>query len=203
MIKLDLYHECKEVSISTNQYMWYTTWTNWRIKIMWSSQKMQKHFWQNATFIYNKGSQQSGYRGNIPQHNKGHIGQIWGFPSSSAGKESTCNAGDPLSISWLGRSSGEGTGYPLQYSRASLVAQTLKNMPAMWETWVSSLPWEDPLKKGTANHSNILALEFHGHRPQSMEWQRVGHDWATFTFMTDLQPTSYSMANSGKHFLKD
>ena len=56
-----------------------------------------------------------------------------------------------------GRSSGEGIGYPLQYSRASLVAQLVKNMPAIWETWVQSLVWEDPLEKGKATHSRILA----------------------------------------------
>ena len=156
MIKLDLWmQESFNIRISINVI--YTTLTNWRIKIMWSFQKMQKGFWQNSIFIYNKSSQQSVYRGNIPQHNKSHIWQIWGFPSNSAGKESTCNAGDPGSISGLGRSSGEGISYSLQYSWASLMAQTLKNLPAMWETWVSSLCWEDPLKKGTENHSNILA----------------------------------------------
>ena len=67
-----------------------------------------------------------------------------GFPDSSVGKESACNAGDPGSIPGLGRSPGEGTGYPLQYSWASLVAQLVKNPPAMWETWVRSLCWEDP-----------------------------------------------------------
>ena len=56
-----------------------------------------------------------------------------------------------------GRSAGEGIGYPLQYSWASLVAQTLKNLPAMWETWVQSLGWEDPLEKEMAVHSSILA----------------------------------------------
>ena len=70
-----------------------------------------------------------------------------GFPGSSAGKESACNAGDPSSIPGSGRSPGEGIGYPLQYSWASLVAQTVKNPPAMQETWVQSLGWEDPLKK--------------------------------------------------------
>ena len=55
---------------------------------------------------------------------------------SSAGKESTCNAGDPSSISGLGCSPGEGIVYPLQYSWASLVAQMVKNLPAMQETWV-------------------------------------------------------------------
>jgi len=59
-----------------------------------------------------------------------------GFPDSSVGKESTCNAGDPGSIPGLGRSTGEGKGYPLQYSWASLVAQLGKNLPAMQETWV-------------------------------------------------------------------
>ena len=61
-----------------------------------------------------------------------------GFPHSSVSKESTCNAGDPSLISGLGRSAGEGIGYPLQYSRASLVAQLVKNPPAVWETWVYS-----------------------------------------------------------------
>ena len=55
---------------------------------------------------------------------------IWGFFGSSAGKESTCNAGDPSLISGSGRSPGEGTGYPLQYVWASLAAQTVKNLPA-------------------------------------------------------------------------
>ena len=61
---------------------------------------------------------------------------VRGFPDSSAGKESTCKAGDPSSIPGLGRSTGEGIGYPLQYSWASLVAQLVKNPPAMWETCV-------------------------------------------------------------------
>ena len=59
-----------------------------------------------------------------------------GFPGTSASKESTCNAGDPGSIPGSGRSLGEGIGYPIQYSWASLVAQTVQNPPAMWETWV-------------------------------------------------------------------
>ena len=57
-----------------------------------------------------------------------------GFPSSSAGKESACNAGNPSWIPELGRSPGERTGYPLQYSWAFLVAQMVKNPPAMRET---------------------------------------------------------------------
>ena len=56
-----------------------------------------------------------------------------------------------------GRSAGEGIGYPLHYSWASLLAQIVKNPPAMWETRVRSLGWEDSLEKGKATHSNILA----------------------------------------------
>ena len=60
-------------------------------------------------------------------------------------------------IPGLGKSAGEGTGYPLQYSWASLMAQLVKNLPAMWDTWVQSLGWEDPLEKSMATHSSILA----------------------------------------------
>ena len=70
-----------------------------------------------------------------------------GFPDSSTGKESACSAGDPGLIPGWGRSTREGIGYPLQYSWASLVAQVVKNPPAMQETWVWSLHWEDPLEK--------------------------------------------------------
>ena len=82
---------------------------------------------------------------------------IYSFPDSSAGKESACNAGDPSWIPGSGRSAGEGIGYPLQYSWASLVAQLVKNPPTMRETWVQSLGWEDPPEKGKATHSSILA----------------------------------------------
>ena len=75
-----------------------------------------------------------------------------GFPCSSAGNE-----GDPGSIPGSGRSPGEGIGYPFQYSWASLVAQMVKNPPAMWETWVRSLGWEDPLEEVMAAHPSILA----------------------------------------------
>ena len=79
------------------------------------------------------------------------------FSGSSASKESTCNVGDPGSIPELGRSPGEGVGYLLQYSWVSLVAQLVKDLPAMRETWVRSLGWEDPLEEGMATHSSILA----------------------------------------------
>ena len=73
---------------------------------------------------------------------------MMGFPGSSAGKESGCNAGDPSSIPNSGRSGGEGIGYPLQYSWAFLVAQLIKNLPAMQETLLRFLGWEGPLEKG-------------------------------------------------------
>ena len=69
---------------------------------------------------------------------------------------SACNAGDRGSIPGSGSSHGEGIGCPLQCSWASLVAQIVKNLPALWETWVCSLGWEDPLEKGMATHSSIL-----------------------------------------------
>ena len=103
-----------------------------------------------------------------------------GFPDSSAGKESTCNARDPGLIPGSGRSAGEGIGYPLQYSWASLVAELVKNLSAMQETWVQSLGWEDPLEKEKATHSSILAWRIpwteEPGRLQSMGLQRVGHN---------------------------
>ena len=78
------------------------------------------------------------------------------FSDSSVGKESACNTGDPGSIPGSGRSPGEWMLYLLQYSWASFVVQLVKNPPAMWQTWVQSLGWEDPLEKGTATHSSIL-----------------------------------------------
>ena len=70
-----------------------------------------------------------------------------GFPGSSAGEESAYNAGDPSSIPGSGVSPEEGVGYPLQYSWASLVAQMVKNLPALRESWVLSLGQEDPLRR--------------------------------------------------------
>ena len=80
-----------------------------------------------------------------------------GFPGGSDGKESACSTGDPGLIPVSVTSPGEGLGYPLQCSWASLVAQMVKNLPATWETWVRSLGWGDPLEEGMAIHSSILA----------------------------------------------
>ena len=78
-----------------------------------------------------------------------------GFPDSSVGKECSCHAGDTSSIPGSERSAGEGIGYPLHYSWASLVAQLVKNLPEMQETWVPSLGWENLREKGKATHSSI------------------------------------------------
>ena len=71
-----------------------------------------------------------------------------------------------------GRSPGKGIGYPLQYSWAFLVSQTVKNLPAMWETCVQSLGWEDPLEEGMATHSSILAWRIPVDRGA---WQAAAH----------------------------
>ena len=104
------------------------------------------------------------------------------FPGSSAGKESACNAGDPDLIPRLQKSTREGNGYPLQHSWASLVTQMVKNPPAMRETWVQSLGWEDSLEEDMATHSSSLAWRIptiRGEEPgglQSMGLQRVGQN---------------------------
>ena len=100
---------------------------------------------------------------------------LFALPGSPVVKESTCNAGDPGSIPGSGRSAGERIDYPLQYSWASLVAQLIKNPPAVQETCVRSLGWEDPLKKGKAIHFSILAWRIL-RTVQSMGSQRVGCD---------------------------
>ena len=111
---------------------------------------------------------------------------------SWAGKESTCNERDPGLIPGSGRSTGEGIGYPLQYCWASLVAQLVKNPPAMWETWVWSLGWEDPLEKGKATHSSILPGEFHG---LDSPWGRKESD-------TTEQPSLHFTSNGIKETIE-
>ena len=86
----------------------------------------------------------------------------FGFSDSSVDKESACNAGDPILIPELERSPGEGIGYPLQYCWASLVAQLVRNLPAMWETWVRSLSWKIPWRKERLPTSVSWSGEFHG-----------------------------------------
>ena len=83
-------------------------------------------------------------------------------PRPQTGKESACNAGDPSSIPGSGRSAGEGIGYPPQYSWDSLVAQLVKDPPAVQETWVRSLGQEEPLEKGRLPTPVFWPGEFHG-----------------------------------------
>ena len=87
---------------------------------------------------------------------------IESFPDSSVGKESTCNAGDPASIPGSGRSAGEGIGYPLQCSWASLVAQMVKNLPSVWETWVGPWTGNIPWRKERLPTPVFWPGEFHG-----------------------------------------
>ena len=100
-----------------------------------------------------------------------------GFPDSSFGKEFACNVGDPSSISGLGRFPAEGIGYPLQYSWAPLVAQMVKNLPAMpgLDPWVGRMPW----RRAWQPIPVFLPGEFQWTevpgRLQSIESQRVRH----------------------------
>ena len=104
---------------------------------------------------------------------------MWGFPGSSASKESNCNAGDPTSIPGLGRPSGEGIGYPLQYSWVSLVAQTVKNLSRNAED-LGLIPELGRSPGGGDGNP----LQYSGESPgteepcrlPSMGFQRVGHN---------------------------
>ena len=117
--------------------------------------------------------------------------------SHSVRKESICHAGNPSSIPGSGRPAEEGIGYPFQYSWASQVAQLVKNLPAMWETWVQDLGWEDPLEKGKATHSSILAWRIpwtvvHG-VAKSRTWLRDFHfqfQSCPVSFLLSLLPFS-------------
>ena len=81
---------------------------------------------------------------------------ILGFP------ESACSAGEPGSVPGSGRSPGEGKGRPLQHPWASLVAQLVKNPPAMWKIWVRSLGWKDPWRRERLPTPVFWPGEFHG-----------------------------------------
>ena len=86
---------------------------------------------------------------------------VFSFPDSSVGKKSACNAADPSLIPGSRRSAGEGRGYPLQYSWASLVAQLVKNPPAVQETWVRSLGWQIPWRRERLSSPVSWRGEFH------------------------------------------
>ena len=119
------------------------------------------------------------------------IFRVTGFLGSWAGKESACNAGDPGLIPGLGRSAGEGLGYPFQYSWPSLVAQLVKNLPATWETLVWSQGWEDALEKGKATHSSILAWRIgHGVTVHGVTKSRTWLSNFHFIYNYSLQATN-------------
>ena len=123
------------------------------------------------------------------------------FPGTSADKDTACNAWEPGSIPGPGRSSGEGIGYPLQYSWAPLVSQLVKNLPAMKETWVQSLGREDYLEKGKATHSSILAWRISWTRKESDTTEQLSLSHAAssllkielFTQLTSEFPKCFMM----------
>ena len=110
-----------------------------------------------------------------------------GFPGSLVVKEFTCNAGDHGLIPGSGRSAGGGIGYPLQYSWTCLVAHTVKNPPAMQETWVRSLGWEDSLEKEMTTHSSVLAQRIpwtvHG---VAKSWTRLSRFHFSLSYTKDF-----------------
>ena len=119
-------------------------------------------------------------------------------------KESACSAGDLDLIPGLGRSPGEGKGYPLQYSWASLVTQLVKNLPAVWEVWVLSLGWEDPLEEDMAVRSSTVAWripwteEPRGLQPMHARLKQLSiaqhskfHLFSDLVYMSPCLPISY------------
>ena len=116
-----------------------------------------------------------------------------GFPDDLIGKESACNAGDPGSTPGSGRCAGEGIAYPLQYSWTFLVAQLVKNLPAVWETWVWSLGWEVPPENGKATHSTILAWRI------DIPWKY----WKCFCAHPDGHERARSLSLFWKYLSKD
>ena len=115
----------------------------------------------------------TGEPGGLPSMGSHRVGHDWSdLAAAAADRESACNAGNPSSIAGSERSPGEGISYPLQYSWVSLVAQMVKNPPAMKETWVRPLDWEDPLEEGMATHSSTVAWRISMDRGA---WQAIVH----------------------------
>ena len=184
-----------------------------QVKYLGREDPLEKKWQPSPVFLPGESHGQRSWAGYSPWGHKGsdminwawiynHIKILKGFPCSSAGKESTCNAGDPRSVSGLERSVREVIGYPLQYSWASLIAQLVKNLPATRETWVWSLGWENPLEKGTATHSSILAWRIPWTEETGRLWsigsQRVRNDWVTFTFSS----FQFSHFDTKRYFLE-
>ena len=108
-----------------------------------------------------------------------HLEKAWGFPDSWAGNESACSVGDLGLIPGLGRSPGEGIGYPLQYSWASLVAQIEKSLPVMQKTWVGKIPWRRAWLPTPVFWPGESPWTEEPGGLQSTGLQRVRHDWVT------------------------
>ena len=140
---------------------WEISWTEEPVRLQsLGSRKNQTRLNNNKVLIIVEDASDTNiYNTKSREFEKDPLMVILSFPGSSAGKESSCNAGDPCLIPGLGRCPGEAIGYPLQYSRASLVAHLVKNLPAMCETWLRSLGWEDPLEKGTGYPLQCSGLE--------------------------------------------
>ena len=123
------------------------------------------------------------------------------FTGSSAGKESACNSEDLGSIPRSGRSPGEGIGYPLQYSWASVVAQVVKNLPAMQETWERKIPTQgrkDPNPgKEMVTHYSILAGRIHMDR--GAWWSTVHGVAMSWTRLITAFQKEYSVFISNGH----
>ena len=137
--------------------------------MIWPLKLMQKEHLAKLASIQVKNSQLSDYRGNIPQYNKGYSRRL-------------------QLDSWVGKICWRRDRLPSPEFLGFSVAQMIKNLPAMQETWVLSLGQEDPLEKGMAAHSSILAWRIPMDRgawwtTQPVGSQRVGHDWATNTTM--------------------
>ena len=122
-----------------------------------------------------------------------------GFLGSSPGKGSACNAGDLSLIPGSGRFAGEGIGYPLQYSWASLVAQLVWRIRLQcgrpgFDPWVGMIPW----RRERLPTPVFWPEEFHGLcRPWFIGLQRVSHDWVTFTYTyLHIIPTPHSYVAS-------
>ena len=107
------------------------------------------------------------------------LNDCWDFPGSSAGEEYACNAGDPGVIPGSGRSPGEGIGYPLQFSWASLMVQMVKNLSAVWGTRVGKIPWRRAWQPTLVFWPEESPWTEEPGGLQFMGSQRVSHDWVT------------------------
>ena len=124
----------------------------------------------------------------------------WGFLHSSVGKEFTCKAGDSGLFPGLGRFPGEGISYPLQYSLASLVAQLVKILPAMQDTWVQSLYWENPLVKGEATHPVFWPGEFHGVANSQIRLSDFHFHFALLRWVVVINPSFQQLTSTKAKF---